>query len=271
MESDNSSRKVIVIKLGGSTLGNHDTTLEDLVILQKRGVSPVVVHGGGKEVTDWLSRLGISVRFLNGLRVTDAKTLKVVTAILAGLVNKELVAAIENLGGKAMGLSGIDGGLLQAKVKDIKMGYVGEIVEVSSEPLTTVLEAGFIPIIAPLSLQLSPMSEENRFILNTNGDTAAGEIAAALNAERLIFLTDIVGVCDNMGELIPTLSTGKAVDLLNSEVVTGGMTPKIKACLRALSTVPITRIIDGRIPHALIEEMEGKMKGTTISLLNAIP
>jgi len=265
MESESNSKKVIVIKLGGSTLGNHDTTLEDLVVLQRKGILPVVIHGGGKEVTDWLNRLGISVEFFNGLRVTDADTLKVVIAILAGLVNKELVAAIETLGGKAIGLSGIDGGLLQAEVKDIEMGYVGEIAKVNLEPLTAVLEAGFIPIIAPLSLQSSPVPEENRYILNTNGDTAAGEIAAALSAEKLIFLTDVAGVCDNAEELIPTLSTGKALDLLNSEVVSGGMTPKVKACLRALSTVHVTRIIDGRVPHALIDEIEGKSKGTTIA------
>ena len=156
MKSEKSPAKVIVIKLGGSTLGNHDTTLEDLVTLQQKGVLPVVVHGGGNEVTDWLGRLGISTRFVNGLRVTDAETLKVVTAILAGLVNKELVATIEALGGKAIGLCGIDGGLLQAEVKDIEMGYVGEIVRVNPEPLTAVLKAGFIPVIAPLSLQSSP-------------------------------------------------------------------------------------------------------------------
>lgn len=264
MKFDNSSTKVIVIKIGGSTLGNHDTTLEDLVTLQQRGVLPVVVHGGANVVTDWLGRLAIPTRFVHGLRVTDAETLKVVTAILGGLVNKELVAAIQSLGGKAMGLCGIDGGLLQAQVEDIEMGYVGEIQKVNPEPLTAILQAGFIPIVAPLSLQSSGEPAENAFMLNTNGDTVAGEIAAALGAEKLIFLTDVAGICDSAGELIPELSLEKAATLLDSGVASGGMMPKIKACLRALSTVPVTRIIDGRIPHALIEELEGRMKGTTI-------
>lgn len=257
--------RVVVVKLGGSTLGNHDTTLEDLVTLQKRGVLPVVVHGGANIVTDWLGRLGISTRFVHGLRVTDAETLKVVIAILAGLVNKELVAAIEALGGKAVGLCGIDGGLLQAEVKDTEMGYVGEIVQVNPTPLTAVLEAGFIPVVAPLSLQSPSGSGENAFVLNVNGDTAAGEIAATLGAEKLIFLTDVAGICDSSGELIHRLSPREAKALLTSGVASGGMIPKIEACLRALSAIPVTRIIDGRVPHALIEEMEGGREGTTIA------
>jgi len=257
--------KIIVIKLGGSTLGSHDTTVADLVTLQERGVLPVVVHGGANVVTDWLGRLGISTSFVQGLRVTDAETLKVVIAILAGLVNKELVAAIEALGGKAIGLSGIDGGLLEAKVKDDKMGYVGEIIKVNSALLTTVIEAGFIPVIAPLSLQSPPESGENGFVLNVNGDAVAGEIATALGAEKLIFLTDTAGICNSSGEMILRLSLQEATTLITSGVASGGMIPKIEACLRALSTVPITRIIDGRVSHALIEEVEGRGKGTTIA------
>lgn len=264
MKSENSPAKVIVVKLGGSTLGNHDTTLEDLVTLQQRGVPTVVIHGGGKEITDWLGRLAIPTSFYNGTRVTDAESLKVVTAILAGLVNKELVAAIQSLGGKAAGLSGIDGGLLQSWIKDPEMGYVGEIEQVNPEPLTAVLEAGFIPVIAPLSFQPPHKPGENGNILNTNADTAAGETAAALEAGKLIFLTDVDGICDSAGELISELSPEKALALIDSEVASGGMVPKIYACLRALSTVPVTRIIDGRISHALIKELEGNIKGTTI-------
>ena len=265
MESKKTSAGVIVIKLGGSTLGSHDTIIADLVTLGKRGVPLVVVHGGANIVTDWLSRLKIPTSFIKGLRITDAQTLEVVIAILAGLVNKELVATIEAAGGKAIGLCGIDGGLLQAKIKDNALGYTGEITKVDPAPLKAVLEAGFIPIVAPLSLETPPQSEEATFVLNVNGDTAAGEIAAALNVEKLIFLTDVVGICDSSGKLIPKLSPPEAKALLASGVASGGMIPKIEACLRALSTVPLTRIIDGRVPHALIEEIEGKGKGTTIA------
>ena len=258
-------KKIIVIKLGGSTLGSHDTTVADLVTLQKKGVLPVVVHGGGNIVTEWLNQLGTATSFLQGLRVTDTKTLKVVVAILAGLVNKELVAAIQASGGRAIGLSGIDGGLIEAKVKDAEMGYVGEVVKVNPAPLATILEAGFIPIIAPLSLQYPPELGENGFILNVNGDTVAGELAAALRAEKLVFLTDVAGIYSSSGKLIPQLSPREATSLLASGVASKGMVPKIEACLRALSTVPITRIIDGRLSHALIDEVEGKGEGTTIA------
>ena len=265
MESATGLTKITVIKLGGSTLGSRDTTVADLVALQKMGVLPVVVHGGANVVTDWLGRLGISTRFVHGLRVTDTETLKVVVAILAGLVNKELVAAIEASGGKAIGLSGIDGGLLEAKIRDTEMGYVGEITKVNPVLLTTVIEAGFIPIIAPLSLQSPPESGGNGFVLNVNGDTVAGEIAAALGAGKLIFLTDVAGLCNSSGELIHHLTPQEATMLMTSGVASGGMIPKIEACLRALSTVPITRIIDGRVSHALIEEIEGRGRGTTIA------
>ena len=255
----------IVIKIGGSTLGSHDTIVEDLVTLQKADMYPVVVHGGANIVTDWLAQLGIATSFIGGLRITDAQTLKVVVAILAGLVNKELVAAIEALGGRAIGLSGIDGSLLEAKVKDAKLGLVGEIIRVNLAPLKAVLKAGYIPVIAPLSLQSPPESGKGEYILNVNGDAVAGEIAAAIGAEKLIFLTDVIGICDSSGKLLPRLSPEEARALLASGVASGGMVPKIEACLHALSTVPITRIIDGRVPHALLEEMKGRGEGTTIA------
>ena len=264
VELHNALTKPIVIKLGGSTFGSQDTTIEDLVTLQKRGIPTVVVHGGGDVVTDWLTKLQIPTTFIQGLRVTDARTLKVVVAVLAGLVNKELVAEIETRGGKAIGLSGIDGGLLQARVKDAKLGLAGEVVKVNPEPLKAVLEAGFLPIIPPLSLYPSPSSGEG-FILNVNGDEAAGEIATAIGAEKLVFLTDVAGICDSSGKLIPKLSPQEARSLIDSGVASGGMIVKIEACLRALGTVPITRIIDGRIPHALLKEIEGRGEGTTIA------
>ena len=257
--------KPIVVKLGGSTFGSHDTTLDDLVALQKRGMLPVLVHGGANVVSEWLQRLSIPTRFVKGLRVTDAETLKVVIAILAGLVNKELVAGIEGSGGQAVGLSGIDGGLLEARFKDAEMGYVGEVTKVNPAVLQAVLGTGFIPVIAPLSLQSPPGRGDNGFVLNVNGDTAAGMIAAALEADRLIFLTDVAGIYGASGELIEQLSRKEASDLLDSGIASGGMIPKLEACLVALSTVRVTRIIDGKLPHALVKEVEGSMAGTTIA------
>jgi acetylglutamate kinase len=256
--------KPIVVKLGGSTLGSQDTTLEDLVTLQRKGILVVVVHGGAKISTEWLTRLGIPTRFVQGLRVTDAETLKVVVAALAGQINKELVAAIHARGGKAMGLCGVDGGLLEARIKNSQLGYVGEVVKVNLPPLQAILNIGHIPVVAPLSLECPAESREAGFMLNVNGDAVAGEIAAALSAERLIFLTDVAGICDSSGKLISKLSPEEARDLVTSGVALGGMIPKIEACFHALSTVPLTRIIDGRIPHALLEEIEDRGKGTTI-------
>ena len=254
-------KKSIVVKIGGSTLGNHDTTLEDLVELQRQGISAVVVHGGAKVTSSWLARLGISTSFINGLRVTDAETLKVVAAALGGQVNKELVVAIQALEGRAVGLSGCDGNLLQATIKSSELGYAGEIVTVDPAPLRLLLEAGYMPIVAPISFG----SVEGRMmLLNVNGDAAAGAIAAALAAERLIFLTDVDGICDASGKVIPRLNIAEAKTLLNSEVASGGMIPKIKASIKALAAVPIVRIIDGRMPHALLNETRNEIGGTTI-------
>ncbi|MGQ9545704.1 MAG: acetylglutamate kinase [Dehalococcoidia bacterium] len=256
----------VVVKIGGSTLGSHDTALEDLVDLQKQGKSLVVVHGGGKVTTQWLARLGIPTSFINGLRVTDAETLKVVVAALGGVVNKELVVAIQALGGKAVGLSGCDGNLLWATVKNAELGYVGEIVAVDPTPLKILLNAGYMPVVAPISFG----SVEGRvMLLNVNGDTAAGEIAAALVAEKLIFLTDVDGVYDEVGMVIPKLNVARAKDLVASGVVSAGMVPKIEASIKALTTTKAVRIMDGRTFHALLEEVAGKAKqsqprGTTI-------
>jgi acetylglutamate kinase len=259
-------RKVIVVKIGGSTLGNHDTTLEDLVELQKQGKSLVVVHGGAKVTTEWLARLGIPTSFVNGLRVTDAETLKVVAAALGGLVNKELVVAIQALGGKAVGLSGCDGNLLWAGVKSPEMGYVGEIMAVDPTLLKLLLNAGYMPVVAPISFG----SVEGRVtLLNVNGDTAAGEIAAALAAEKLIFLTDVDGIHDGSEQVVHKLNLAEAKDMLASGVASGGMIPKIEASLRALTTTKVVRIINGRAAHALRDNIAGQARqiksgGTTI-------
>ncbi len=257
---------IIVVKIGGSTLGNHDTTLEDLVQLQKQGKSLVVVHGGAKVTSEWLARLGIPTSFVNGLRVTDAETLKVVAAALGGLVNKELVVAIQALGGKAVSLSGCDGNLLRASIKSPELGYAGEVVAVDPTPLKLLLDAGYMPVVAPVSFG----SVEGRMmLLNVNGDTAAGEIAAALAAEKLVFLTDVDGIHDGSGKVIPRLNLAEAKNTLASGVASGGMVPKIEASLRALTTTQVVRITDGRISHALLHEITGqarqtKSRGTTI-------
>jgi len=258
--------RVIVVKIGGSTLGNHDTALDDLVSIQGRGDLPVVVHGGGNVVTQWLERLNVPVSFVRGRRVTDAKTLEVVIAVLAGLVNKELVAALESRGGRALGLTGIDGGLFEAEMQDPDMGYVGEVVKVNTRLLEATMRAGYIPVIAPLGLgTASEAAEEDRPVLNLNADTVAGEIAAALSADRLVFLTNVAGVSDASGALVSYMSPEEAKTMVAGGVASGGMIPKIEACLRALSTVSATRIIDGRVPHALLNEMEGQAGGTTIA------
>jgi acetylglutamate kinase len=256
--------KVIVVKLGGATLGSHDTTIEDIVSLQQQSKSLVVVHGGGKVITDWLEKQGASTRFVNGERVTDEATLEVVISVLAGLVNKEIVAAINNLGGKAIGISGVDGAFIQGRIKDKELGYLGEVVKINPAPLKALLKAGYIPVVAPVSLYASKSAKEPR-LLNINADTVAGEIAAAIGAEKLIFLTDVVGVCDQAGKLLSHLSPDEAEALVVSGVASGGMIPKIKACLRALSGASTTCIIiDGRKPRALLNEIEGKGGGTTI-------
>jgi len=257
---------IIVVKIGGSTLGNHDTTLEDLVELQKQGKSLIVVHGGAKVTSEWLVRLGIPTSFVNGLRVTDAETLKVVAAALGGLVNKELVVGIQALGGKAVGLSGCDGNLLCASIKSPELGYVGEVVAVDPTSLKLLLNAGYMPVVAPISFG---SVEGQTMLLNVNGDTAAGEIAAALAAEKLVFLTDVDGIHDGSGKAIPWLNLAEAKDMLASDVASGGMIPKIEAGLRALTTTQVVRIIDGRTSHALLHDIAGqarqtKSRGTTI-------
>ncbi len=256
--------KPIVVKIGGSTLGNRDTTLQDLVTLQKKGILPVVVHGGGNKVSEWLERMGISTSFVRGLRATDEETLEVVIAVLAGLVNKELVAAINSLGGKAIGLSGIDGALIQGKIKSPDTGYTGEVVRVNPESVIAILSAGYIPVIAPGGIKLPAEDNEPVMLLNINGDVSASEIAVALKVDRLIFLTDVPGVQDSEGRLIPTLSPAEAKSLIDSGVITGGMIPKVEGCLRALPTVTSTQIIDGRTEGALLAAVEGSANGTMI-------
>ena len=257
--------KVIVVKLGGATLGSHDATLADLAYLQQQGKSLVVIHGGAKVITDWLAKLGIPTSFVHGERVTDKPTLEVVLAILAGLVNKEIVAAINCLGGRAVGISGVDGAMIQGKIKDRETGYMGTVVKVDVALLETLLDSDYMPVVSPLSFHAFDRPDGDSQILNINGDPVAGEVAAALGAEKLIFLTDVDGVRDQSGKLLPRLSPDEAEALMTSGVVSGGMMPKIKASIRAASADSTARIIDGRQPHALLKEILEGGGGTTIS------
>ena len=256
-------KKPIVIKIGGSTLGNHDTTLEDLVTLQKRGVLSVAVHGGANRVTEWLKRQGTPTSFIDGLRVTDEKALEMVAAVLGGVVNTDLVAAINSLGGQAIGMTGVDGNLIEGKIKNADLGYAGRIVKVNPKAVEAMLTAGFIPVIAPPCAK-APDETAAVPYLNINGDDIAGELAAALNAERLIFLTDVEGIRDSEGKLLPKLMADEVKSLMASGVIVGGMIPKAEAALIALKTTPLVQIIDGRLPHALLDAIEGKLGGTVI-------
>lgn len=255
--------KVLVIKIGGSTLGSHDTTLEDLVDLQRRGQPVVVVHGGGKVINDWLAKQGVPAKFVRGERVTDRATLDVAVAVLAGLVNKELVGAIYQLGGKAIGISGVDGGLVQSKITNAELGYVGAVTGVDVAPLIALIEAGFVPVVATVCLNATAAPGE-ALVLNVNADTVAGDIAAVLKADRLVFLTDVDGIHDRAGKVIPHLTVDGANALVESGVASGGMIPKVKACVTAAKAKSAACIIDGRQPHALLAVLAGKVSGTII-------
>lgn len=264
MQGHTNTRCPAVVKIGGSTLGSHDTSLDDLATLQKRGVVPVVVHGGGKVISQWMERQGGMPRFVRGLRVTDASGLEVVTAVLGGLINKQLVAALAAKGTKAIGLSGVDGAILQARIADPELGLVGEVTQVDVAPLLSLVQAGYIPLVAPLGIHPWDGSSNAGQLLNINGDAAAGAIAAALGAERLVFLTDVEGVLDSSGRLFAHLAKRQVGDLIESGTAKGGMIPKLEACLHALGQVKTAHIVDGRKPGALLDCMDGKSIGTRI-------
>ncbi len=244
---------VLVVKIGGSTLGAQDTTLEDVVALQRRGVRPVVVHGGGALISEWLKAHGVPSRFQRGLRVTDARTLDVVVAVLAGLVNKRLVAALAAAGGRAAGMSGADGGLFKARLLDEKLGYVGEVAEVDTRPLLDLLEGGFVPVVAPIAVEWRGEAPADQ-LLNINADTAAGAVATALAARWLVFLTDVPGIRGEDGETVSTLSAAQAATLTEAGVIQGGMIPKVEACLQASGCRSV--IADGRRAGALLGAIE---------------
>ena len=261
---DNAGPETIVIKIGGSTLGDHDTTLRDLVSLQREGYRIVVVHGGGKVISQWMEREGTLPRFIEGLRVTDQKSLEIVTAVLSGLVNKQLVAATLAIGGMAVGLSGVDGNLLQCRIVNPDLGFVGEVMRVNTDLLEQILNAGYIPMVAPVGIHSNKESDADAMLLNINGDTVTGDIARSLSASKVIFLTDVEGVKDSNGRKISFMKPRQVSMFIRSGMIKGGMIPKLEACQKALTVVPTADIIDGRVPGALLRCAQGEAMGTRI-------
>ena len=250
------NNKVLVIKYGGNAMINEtlkQQVMEDVVLLHLIGVKVVLVHGGGPEISDTLKRIGKEAKFVDGLRVTDRETVEVVQMVLAGKINKTLVKLLESKGGKAMGISGIDGHMIMAKVKDEKLGYVGEITSVNVQPILDLLEKDYIPVISTVGSDL----EGNTY--NINADTAAAHIAGALRAERLITMTDITGVMMDPHDpesLMPCIDLVDARQLMEEGVISGGMIPKIECCIDAISYgVRKVIILDGRVPHAILMEV----------------
>ena len=254
------SDRMIVVKIGGSTLGDEDTTLIDVVALRRNGLYPIVVHGGGAMITDWLERLEVPAVFVDGLRATSEEALEVVIGVLRGVVNTRLVTEIVGLGGRAVGVSGVDGGLVRARRADERLGFVGEITGIDASVLHPILESGAIPVIAPIGLE--PPSQP----LNINADTVAGEIARALQARLLVFMTDVDGVLDGDGELIATLGAKQASTLRAAGTLAGGMLPKIDASLRAAEEQVRVHVAQGRARRTLERIVAGEPLGTRIEV-----
>ena len=248
--------RIVVVKYGGNAMVSdqlRQQVMEDIVLLQLVGVKVVLVHGGGPEISEMMTRLGKKPEFVDGLRVTDRETIDIVQMVLAGKVNKTLVNLLEVKGGKAMGISGMDGRLIQAKQKDGRLGYVGSITQVDATPLLDLLEKGYIPVVSTLGCD----EEGNTY--NINGDTAAAYLAGALGAERLIMMTDIAGVLRDKNDpttLIPRLTIDEAVALFDQQIIAGGMIPKVECCIDAIHRgVGSATIMDGRVPHSILMEI----------------
>lgn len=248
--------EIVVVKYGGNAMINEDLkkqVMEDIVLLWLIGVKVVLVHGGGPEISETMSKLGKKAEFVDGLRVTDKETVDIVQMVLAGKVNKTLVNLLEMKGGKAMGISGMDGRLIEAKIKNEKLGFVGEITNINIKPVFDLLEKGYIPVISTLGC------DESGNTYNINGDTAAAYIAGALNAERLIMMTDIAGILrdkDDPNTLIPHITLKEAEDLKEEGIISGGMIPKVDCCIEALHKgVKNVVIMDGRVPHSILMEI----------------
>lgn len=259
--------KIVVIKYGGNAMVSEELkqqVMEDMVLLWLIGVKVVLVHGGGPEISENLNRIGKESKFVDGLRVTDAETMDIVQMVLSGKINKGLVNLIETKGGKAMGISGIDGRMIKAVCKDERLGFVGRITEVNVEPIFDLLNNGYIPIVSSVGC------DEDGNIYNINADTAAAYIAGALKAERLITMTDIEGVLKDKNDpttVIREIDTKAAVRLFEDGTISGGMIPKVECCLDAIARgVQRVTIMDGRVPHALlIETLTDEGAGTMIA------
>lgn len=248
--------KIVVVKYGGNAMINEDLkqqVMEDLVLLHLIGVKVILVHGGGPEINDLMKRLGKVPEFVDGLRVTDKETVDIVQMVLAGKVNKTLVNLLEKKGAHAIGLSGMDGRLIEAKIKDERLGFVGEITKVHVRPILDLLEKNYIPVISTIGCD----KQGNAY--NINGDTAAAFIAGALGAERLIMMTDIAGVLrdkDDPSTLIPEITVDEANELYAEGVISGGMIPKVDCCITAINKgVKNVVIMDGRVPHSILMEL----------------
>ena len=247
----------IVIKYGGAAMANESlkrAVFRDIALLSSVGVQTIIIHGGGPEINQWLLKIGIKAEFKDGLRITDEKTMDIVEMVLIGRINKQIVNGINNFGALAVGLCGIDGGLIEAKQwGDGSHGLVGDVAKINPDLLEPLLKRGYVPVIS--SVASTPQGRSH----NINADTVAGEIAAAVGAEKLILLTDTPGILKNKNDpstLIRQLNLAKAQKLINEGIVNGGMTPKTKCCIRALKQgVSAAHIIDGRVPHALLLEV----------------
>lgn len=259
--------KIVVIKYGGNAMINESLkqqVMEDIVLLSLIGVKVVLVHGGGPEITEMLKKIGKESVFVEGLRVTDRETAEVVQMVLAGKINKSLVNLLEIKGGKAMGISGIDGHMIEATPKDERLGFVGRITSVNTEPITDLLDHGYIPVVSTVGCDCDGN------VYNINADTAAAYIAGGMKAERMILMTDIAGVLkdkDDPSSLIPCIDTKEAVELFNDGTISGGMIPKVECCLDAINRgVNKVIIMDGRVPHALlIETLTDEGAGTMVT------
>ena len=248
--------KVVVVKYGGNAMINEELkqqVMEDMVLLHLVGVKVVLVHGGGPEITETLKKIGKESVFVDGLRVTDKETAEVVQMVLAGKINKSLVNLLGIKGGKAMGLSGLDGRMIQAEMKDERLGYVGKITKVNVKPVKDLLENGYIPVISTVAC------DKKGNVYNVNADTAAAYIAGALGAECLVSMTDIAGILrdkDDVSTLIPCIDVKEAETLFDDGTISGGMIPKVQCCLDAIEKgVKKVFIMDGRVPHSLLVEM----------------
>lgn len=248
--------KIVVVKYGGNAMVNEQLKLqvmEDIVLLWLIGVKIVLVHGGGPEISELMEKLGKKPVFVDGLRVTDKETVDIVQMVLAGKVNKTLVSLLETKGGMAMGISGMDGSLIEAVMKDKRLGYVGKIVNINIAPITDLLEKGYIPVVSTVGCD----RDGNAY--NINGDTAAAHIAGALGAERLIMMTDIAGILkdkDDPTTLIPEITVSEAARLQEEGVISGGMIPKVDCCVEAIHKgVDKVIIMDGRVSHSILMEI----------------